>query len=80
MKAIETTGWVDEQCRLLLDEPLAIAGPSRVRVLILVEEEGDLEDAEWLRAASTNPAFEFLQAPEEDIYTLADGKSFSDPR
>lgn len=80
MKAIETTGWIDEQRRLLLDEPLPIAGPSRVRVLVLVAEEDDLEDSEWLRAASANPAFEFLQAPEEDIYTLADGKPFCDQR
>jgi hypothetical protein len=78
MKAIETTGTVDEQRRLLLDEPLPIAGPSRVRVIILVTEETDIDEKEWLRAASTNPAFDFLKEPEEDVYTLSDGKPFHD--
>jgi hypothetical protein len=53
---------------------LPIAGPSRVRVIILISEEGDIDEQEWLRAAAVNPAFDFLKEPEEDIYTLADGK------
>ena len=78
MKAIETTGMVDEERRLLLDEPLPIIGPSRVRVIILVPEEVDITEREWLNAASTNPAFDFLKELEEDIYTLTDGKPFYD--
>lgn len=78
MKAIETTGTIDEQRRLLLDEPLPIVGPSRVRVLILVPEETEIDEQAWLRGAATNPAFEFLKDPEEDIYTLQDGKPFHD--
>ena len=79
LRAIEITGTVDREHRLVLDAPLPIAGPSRVRVIILVtEEEIDIAEQEWLRAASANPAFEFLQDPEEDIYTLADGKPFDD--
>jgi hypothetical protein len=77
-KAIETTGTVDEQQRLLLDEPLPFAGPSRVRVIILVEEASDIDEAEWLQAAASNPAFDFLKEPEEDIYSLDDGKPFHD--
>ena len=79
LRAIETTGTVDRDHRLVLDSPLPIAGPSRVRVIILVaEEEIDIAEQEWLRAAAANPAFEFLKDPEEDIYTLADGKPFDD--
>lgn len=78
MKAIETTGTVDEQRRLLLDDPLPVIGPSRVRVIILMPEETDIEEKEWLRAASANPAFDFLRDPKEDIYTLSDGKPFHD--
>jgi hypothetical protein len=80
MKAIETTGLVDEQSHLVLDGPLPIAGPGRVRVIILVPEEADISELEWLKAAVTNPAFDFLKEPEEDIYTLADGKPFHDQR
>jgi len=36
MNAIESTGIVDEHHQLRLDEPVPIAGPSRVRVIILV--------------------------------------------
>jgi len=38
------------------------------------------DESEWLRAAATNPAFDFLKGPEEDIYTLADGKPFHDQK
>lgn len=76
MKAIESVGTVDEQRRLVLDEPLPIAGPRRVRVIVLVPEEDERDEREWLRAAATNPAFDFLSEPEENIYSRADGKPF----
>jgi hypothetical protein len=77
-KAIEITGTVDKMHRLLLDEPIPIAGPSKVRVIILLNEEADIEESEWLRAATINPAFDFLKEQGEDIYTAADGKPFHD--
>jgi len=40
-KAIETTGIVEAQHRLLLDEPLPVAESSHVRVIVLVTEEAD---------------------------------------
>ena len=75
-RAIETTGTVDKEHRLVLDEPLPIAGPSRVKVIILLPEDADLDEKLWLEAARSNPAFEFLTDPAEDIYTAADGKPF----
>lgn len=78
MKAIEMTGTIDEQRQLHLDDPLPFSGPSRVRVIILLTEKGEMSEQEWLRAAAINPAFDFLQAPEEDVYTLEDGKPFYD--
>jgi len=77
MKAVEVTGTIDEKGRLHLDEPLSVAGPSRVRVILLFPEE-DIDEREWLRAASQNPAFDFLKNPAEVIYTLSDGKPFHD--
>ena len=76
LKAIEVGGTIDEQRRLHLDEPLPIVGPSRVRVIILIPDETDINEQEWLQAAASNPAFDSLKEPEEDIYTLADGKPF----
>lgn len=77
-KAIETTATINAQRQLVLDEPLPVRGPTRVRVIVLLPEEADIDEKEWLRAASVNPAFDFLKAPEEDIYSLADGSPFHD--
>lgn len=80
VKAFETTGTVYEEHRLLLDEPLPIPGPSRVRVIILLHDEEEPGEREWLRAAAASPALDFLQDPEEDIYRATDGKPFHDER
>jgi hypothetical protein len=77
LRAIETTGMVDDHRQLRLDEPLPITASGKVRVIVLISEE-DAEDREWLRAAATNPAFEFLGDPEEDVYTPDDGRPFGD--
>ena len=79
-KGIEATGTIDAERRLVLDEPLPVVGPKRVRVIILLPEETDIDEKEWLRAASANPAFDFLKEPEEDIYTLEDGRPLYDQR
>ena len=47
-------------------------------MLIPEEVSENIAESEWLYAASTNPAFEFLQEPEEDIYTMEDGRLFDD--
>ena len=79
LRAIETTGIADQEHRLVLDAPLPIAEQSRVRVIILItEEQAEISEQEWLRAASMNPAFAFLNDSEEDLYTLSDGKPFDD--
>jgi len=44
----------------------------------LLPEESDIGESEWLKTAASNPAFDFLKEPEEDIYTREDGKPFHD--
>ena len=78
-KTIETTGFVNAQHELPLDEKLPMVKPSRVRVIIMIAEDDALfGEAEWLKTASNNPAFEFLKDEQEDIYSLNDGKPFHD--
>ena len=77
MKAIEVTGVVDRSHRLIVDAVLPIVGQSHVKVIVLYNEE-DLSETEWLKVASTNPAFSDLSDPTEDVYTLSDGESFRD--
>jgi hypothetical protein len=43
MKAIETTGKIDDQGRLFLDQPLTIASHCYVRIIVLVPEETDID-------------------------------------
>jgi hypothetical protein len=80
MKAVETTGTVDEQHRLHVSEALPIDGPSQVRVLILVAENGETDERRWMQFAAANPAFDFLKDPAEDLYDPTDGKPFHDSR
>ncbi|MBI4663844.1 MAG: hypothetical protein HY735_34010 [Verrucomicrobia bacterium] len=80
MNAVETTGVVDAQRQLHLDQPLPVAGPSRVRVIVLFPDSDEISESDWLKAAATNPAFDFLKDSAEDIYSAADGKEFRDQR
>lgn len=78
MSAVEMTGTVDEHHQLRLDGELPISGPVPVRVLVLCPSDGEPGEEEWLQAAARNPAFAFLDEPEEDLYSLDDGEPFHD--
>jgi hypothetical protein len=86
MKAIETTGQINQEGALLLDQPLGVMGVppkgKKVKVIILMEEEETQspadEEQEWLSALSSNPAFNFLKDEREDIYSITDGKPLND--
>lgn len=41
MKAIETTGIINEKGQINLDTPLTMTQHTRVKVIVLVSEEGD---------------------------------------
>ena len=79
LQAVELIGTIDEKGQLHLDAPISAVGQGRVRV-ILIPEEAEIGENEWLKAAASNPAFDFLEDPDEDIYTLDDGQPFNDQR
>lgn len=79
MKAIEVFGTIEEGRRVRLDEPLPIGVGNRVRLIILVAGDEPSEQ-EWLHAARQGGAFDFLNATDEERYTLRDGKPFDDAR
>ncbi len=76
--AIETTGTLDPEGRLLLDGPIRGAAPGPVRVIVLLTPD-EPSEPDWLRAASRSSAFDFLDDEAEDIYTASDGAPFSGP-
>lgn len=43
MKAIETTGNIDDRGMLCIDRPLAIVSHSHVRIIVLVPEDTDID-------------------------------------
>jgi len=78
MSAIEMTGTIDENSQLKLDGSLPISGPKRVRVIILSDWDDSDDEVSWRKYAAQNPSFQFLSEPEEDIYSVNDGKPFHD--
>ena len=64
--------------QIILDEPVRL--PVNVPFFVTILPTAPLEpgEDEWLRAASSNEAFEFLADPAEDIYKITDGEPFRD--
>lgn len=78
MKAEETYAIVDDKGLLHLEKPLNIKN-KKVKLIVLAPED-DISDQEWMKFLSTNPSFDFLNDPEEDIYTIKDGKPYNSER
>lgn len=74
LTAIETTATIGKNRQLTLDEDLPENTSKKVRVIVLIDEERDIGEKEWIKAASENEVFDFLNDEAEDIYTLKDGK------
>ncbi|MBC7973281.1 MAG: hypothetical protein H7Z11_24670 [Verrucomicrobia bacterium] len=72
MKAIEVTGNINEQGNVELDQPLTATKPTRFRGILLFPELD--ESQEWSLVALNASTSALLSDPEEDIYTLEDGK------
>lgn len=77
LTAIETTGTIEQSGKIVIDEIFTVNAPTSVRVIMLFPESEDLNEQELMQAASNNEAFDFLSDPDEDIYTLTDGKPLS---
>ena len=73
MKAIELNGFLDEKGILKTDSPLEIVN-QRVKIIVLIPEREEINDLDWVHAAASNPAFDFLREEEEDIYSITDGE------
>ena len=79
MKAIEINTKTDKQGHLKLNYQLN-KKDRKVRVIILIDEQSDDidEEKEWIISIQSNPAFDFLKEPTENIYSLSDGEPFND--
>ena len=80
MKAIEINSKTDKNGHLKIDYPLHTK-ERNVRVLILLDDDTPEEQNDeklWMQSIVNNPAFDFLNDPGENIYSLKDGESFND--
>ena len=77
LTAIETTATIGANRQLTLDEDLPENISAKVRVIVLFDED-DLSEKDWVKAASQNDAFDFMNHDAEGIYTLKDGKPLTD--
>ncbi|MBN2655450.1 MAG: hypothetical protein JXR86_00200 [Spirochaetales bacterium] len=81
VKKIELTGHVDRNGHLKLEADVPFK-QGDVKVLPAtgseVVEDEDISTMDILRTAQAGGAFDFLNDPEEDIYTLEDGVPFND--
>ena len=75
MKAIEIRSKTDGHGNLRIDYPLN-KKDSNVRVIILLDDDyiNPHDEKFWLKSISKNPAFDFLNDPAEDIYSIKDGE------
>jgi hypothetical protein len=73
---------IEKDGTVRLPKKVKLSGPRRAILTILdeklpaAETDEDLNEMDWLKASMSNPAFEYLRDPEEDIYTIRDGKPF----
>jgi hypothetical protein len=79
MKAIEINAKTDKHGNLKIDYFLN-KKDTDVRVIILLDDDYSSPDDEkqWLKSISKNPAFDFLNDPGEDIYSIKNGEPFND--
>ena len=75
MQALEVIGNIDKDGFLKIEKPLAVKN-RKVKVIILFPDDDVLDDSLWLKALANNPSLDFLNEPEEDIYTPQHGKPF----
>ena len=78
MQALEAYGHIDNNGSLQIKSPLPLKEGDVKVIIMYTENEETSEEQLWMRSISNNPAFDFLKDPEEDIYSLNDGKPLYD--
>lgn len=77
IQALESDGQIDENGYLRLNSSLPVKD-KRVKVIVLIPNEEEIFDSQWLKATKGNEVFNFLDDPAEDIYSMSDGEDFHD--
>ena len=78
MQAVEASGHIDSNGSLQINSRLPLKEGDVKVIIMYAENEETNEEKLWMKSVSNNPAFDFLNDPEEDIYSLNDGKPLHD--
>lgn len=78
MQAIELEAEIDYNGFLKIEKPLLFIKNRNVKLIVLIADEIDelVNEQIWVKSIATNPVFDFLNDPTEDIYSLTDGQPF----
>lgn len=74
MKAVELTGFVNQDGEIVLDSPVT-SHKGRVKVILMYPENEEIGEQEWLQESIKSPSYDFLLSEDENIYTIEDGKA-----
>ena len=74
--SVELIGYINSEHHLLVNGEVPL-DPGEVKIIVFprekIEEEDDISTDVLLKVARNGGAFEFLNDPEEDIYSMDDG-------
>ncbi len=54
LTAIKTTGTIEQNGKIVVDETFSVNAPTSVRVIVLFPEAEDINENEWRQAAAKN--------------------------
>jgi hypothetical protein len=76
---IELTGHIDKNHHLIVDQELPFK-PGNVKIIVFPakDTDDDISTMNLIKTAQAGGALDFLNDPEEDIYTMEDGVPFDD--
>jgi hypothetical protein len=76
MKTIETSGTLTKKGIIKLDDDINLKKSRKVKVIILLENDDDIDESEWIKSVSENPAQDILNEEIEHIYAVKDSKAY----
>jgi hypothetical protein len=76
MKTIETTGTLSKRGVIKLDDQVNLKYKRKVKLIISLDEDNEIDEKEWIKPVYGNPAFDILNYEIENTYTVNNSKAY----
>ena len=76
MKTIETTGTLSKRGVIKLDDHVNLKYKRKIKLIISLEEDNEIDEKEWIKPVFENPAFDILNYEIENTYTVNNSKMY----